>query len=486
MSQTVSNAGSSSPIESRSIDWVPENERHGKVRDQGPFWFLGNFQPFTLGIGILGPTLLGLSVAETALACILGVLFGTLFMAFHASQGPTFGLPQMIQSRAQLGYRGVSFALIATLFTFGGFLVVDTVLIKVGLNGIFGWSTLAIAIVITVLSAAIAIFGHDWLHLVFKILFWISLPLWIILTIGVLTGRAGGVEPQPTEFTWAGWLGMFTVAASYNITYAPYVSDYSRYLPKDTKVSAIVGSVFIGAAGAPIWLMPLGAWIGAHLINDPLQGIYQAGNNTVNGLGGLLLVVSVLALVATMGLGAYSGMLTVVTAMDSVKSIKPTRQLRIIVITLLSVIAFAISLALNEVSQTLNNTLLIMLYLLAPWTAINLVDYFFVRRGHYAITDLFTPNGIYGAWSTRGLVAYVVGIAVEIPFMYLPADADGNGGYLSIFAEKFQYVDVSWIVGMVVAGALYFVLAQSIDKTAEAAAIARSEEELKAITGLSA
>ena len=32
-------------------------------------------------------------------------LIGTLFMAFHASQGPQLGLPQMIQSRGQFGYR---------------------------------------------------------------------------------------------------------------------------------------------------------------------------------------------------------------------------------------------------------------------------------------------------------------------------------------------------------------------------------------------
>jgi hypothetical protein len=29
-------------IERRSIDYVPEDERHGKVWHQGPFWFLGN------------------------------------------------------------------------------------------------------------------------------------------------------------------------------------------------------------------------------------------------------------------------------------------------------------------------------------------------------------------------------------------------------------------------------------------------------------
>ncbi len=50
-------------IETRSIDYVPEYERHGKVSHQGPFWFVGNFQPFTLALGFVGPSL-GLSRTE--------------------------------------------------------------------------------------------------------------------------------------------------------------------------------------------------------------------------------------------------------------------------------------------------------------------------------------------------------------------------------------------------------------------------------------
>ena len=42
-----------------------------------------------------------------AVADALGIAVGTVFMAFHASQGPWLGLPQMVQSRAQFGYRGV-------------------------------------------------------------------------------------------------------------------------------------------------------------------------------------------------------------------------------------------------------------------------------------------------------------------------------------------------------------------------------------------
>ena len=209
--------------------------------------------------------MLGLSLVQTAVAGILGVLFGTSFMAFHASQGPTFGLPQMVQSRAQFGYRGVVLALIATAFTFVGFNVVDTVIIKAGLNGIFGWNTTVVAVVITIVGAVLAIYGHDWLHRVFRALFWVSLPFWVILTIGIITGNAGGQAPADAEFSWAGFMAMFTIAASYNITYSPYVSDYSRYLPRSTKTRAIVASVFIGAAGSPIWLIPLGAWLGTWL-----------------------------------------------------------------------------------------------------------------------------------------------------------------------------------------------------------------------------
>jgi purine-cytosine permease-like protein len=476
MSETVTSVGQpEGGIELHSIDWIPDTERHGKVWLQGPFWFLGNFQPFTVGIGILGPTLFGLSVAQTAIAGILGILFGTIFMAFHATQGPTFGLPQMIQSRAQFGYRGVILVLAATAFTFVMFNVVDTVIIKLGINAIYGISPTVVAVAIAIVAVVLAIYGYDWLHKVFQVLFWVSLPFWVVMTIGIITGHGGGAEPKPAEMTVAGFLSMFTVAASYNITYAPYVSDYSRYLPRDTSVRSIVASVFFGASGSPMWLIPLGAWLGAALgASDPLVGIHDAGNNVVGGLGTVLAALAVLALVATMGMNAYSGMLTVVTAMDSIRPVTTSRSLRIIVILVLAAIWLLLGNVLENATQTLNNSLLVMLYLLAPWTAVNLMDYFFVRRGHYAIADLFTPNGIYGAWAWRGIVAYVIGVLVEIPFMVLT----GDGAYVGPIAVNLQYVDISWIVGMLVAGGLYFAFTRSLDVGAEADAIAASEVQL--------
>ena len=53
-----------------------------------------------------------------------------------------------------------------------------------------------------------------------------------------------------------------------------------------------------------------------------------------------------------------------------------------------------------------------------PWTAINLIDFFFVRKGNYAIKEIFKPHGMYQAWfGWRGLTAYWIAFAAMIPFI---------------------------------------------------------------------
>ena len=462
-------------IEARSIDYVPADERHGKVWQQGPFWFLGNFQFFTIAIGFLGPSL-GLTLGLSVLAGALGIVFGTFFMAFHATQGATLGLPQMIQSRAQFGYRGVVVVIVASLFTFMAFNVVDTILIDGGLSGIFGWNATAVGIGVTLLAAALAVYGHDWLHIVFRVLFVISLPFYVILTIGIVSGGAGGAEPTTGGFTLAGFMTMFVAAAAYNITYAPYVSDYSRYLPARTRTFPIVAAVFLGASSSAIWLIAIGAWLGSHLgATDGLVALRDAGDAVFPGLGLLLAVLSVLALIATMGLNAYSGMLSGVTAVDSVRSITPGRRIRVVTILVLAVVWAVIGIGFGgNVLDALSTALIYMLYLLVPWTAINLVDFFAVRRGHYAITDLFTPTGIYGAWGWRGLVSYVVGLVAMVPFAVLPAYPE----YTGVVAGLLGGVDFSIVVGLVVSGVLYLVLCRSLDLAAEQPAIEASARVL--------
>jgi purine-cytosine permease-like protein len=468
-------------IETRSIDWIPDGERHGKAWHQAPLWFLGNFQYFTIPIGFIGPSL-GLSLGWTIVAGTAGILVGTLFMALHATQGPTLGLPQMIQSRAQFGFRGVIVALFAMLFTYMAFNVADQVLLAQGLHGAFGWNANLVAIIVTVGAALLAIYGYDWVHRVFRGILFILLPLVAIITIGVIAGKAGGVVNHHVYgFNWTGFMAQLSAAAAYNITYAGYVSDYSRYLPRDTQRGKIIGYAFAGAATPAIWLIALGAWLAIRLgATDGLVGLQTAGNNVISHLGGVTGFLSAVALAATMGMNAYGAMLTTLAGVDAFRKISPTRSARVVTILALTVIWFVIAkLITTSAVGVVDTVLTLMLYLLVPWTVTNLIDFFFVRHGHYAVMDIFRPNGIYGMWSYRGLIAYAAGFAAEIPFMVLLNLVTLKSYYTGPLASDLNSVDISWIVGAVVTGVVYLLLTRNLSMAAEHAAIERSDAELR-------
>ena len=45
----------------------------------------------------------------------------------------------------------------------------------------------------------------------------------------------------------------------------------------------------------------------------------------------------------------------------------------------------------------------LLLYLLVPWTAVNLVDYYLIRFGHYDVPSFFSSDGgVYGQLQRHG------------------------------------------------------------------------------------
>ncbi len=305
-------------------------------------------------------------------------------------------------------------------------------------------------------------------------MFWVSLPLYAIFTFAIFNGT---IAPKPTghiAFSWVAFAAQFAACAAYNITYAPYVSDYTRYLPRGKSRTGLVLSVYIGASLSAIWLLILGAWLATYFgASDGMVSTNDAGNMVFPHFGTLTVLVSVAALTATMGLNAYSGMLTLVTGIDSIVKITATKTIRIIGIGVLAVVWIGISLSLNGNAITaLYDALSIMLYLLVPWTAVNLMDYFFVRKGHYAIADFFTPTGIYGAWDWRGISAYIIGFLASVPFFNLA------GVYEGPVAKALGDVDISWAPGLLVAGLVYYAITRNVNLSAERPAIEASARRL--------
>jgi len=207
---------------------------------------------------------------------------------------------------------------------------------------------------------------------------------------------------------------------------------------------------------------------------DALVSLRDAGDAVFGGLGVVLALSSVAALVATMGINAYGAMLTTVTAIDAFKKVTPTRRLRVITITALAVLWVVVSLSISaKAVDVLFAALIMMLYLLAPWTAINLIDYFFVRHGHYAITELYVPDGLYGTWAWRGITAFLLGFAASIPFWVLP------GIWTAPLGNILQGIDVAWLVGLIVSGSTYYALSRSLNVDAEMDEVRASEQELE-------
>jgi hypothetical protein len=83
-----------------------------------------------------------------------------------------------------------------------------------------------------------------------------------------------------------------------------------------------------------------------------------------------------------------------------------------------------------------------------------------VRKHNYAIRELFIPNGLYGAWSWRGLTAYVVGFVVMIPF-FSTTILEGP------VAKSLDGGDISPFIGFPVAAILYLWLCRDLDVEAE-------------------
>ena len=198
-----------------------------------------------------------------------------------------------------------------------------------------------------------------------------------------------------------------------------------------------------------------------------------------DGFGAVVLLLAALGLISVMALNMYGGSLTLISGIDSLKKVRPTLSMRIITIGITAVLSIIGALAATDnFLANFNNFLLLILYLFIPWTAVNLVDYYVVRRGHYAIAEIFNPNGMYGRWGWSGIVAYLTGFICMVPFFSVGTLFEGW------IAHALKGADISLFIGLPVAGILYWYLSRNIDVAAETrVAQAEADELEKAAAG---
>jgi len=457
-------------LEVRSIDYIPLTERHGKVWHLAPVWVGGNANVATVAVGFVG-IVAGADLMWTLVAVAAGCAFGTIFSALHSTQGPSLGLPQLIQSRPQFGYFGALLVFAFALINYVGFNVFSAVLAGQSLEVTTGFPPQVTFIVVGVIAGVIALVGYDWIHrvarwitLVFTVVF-LVLTVVLLLTQPLPDGSFGFGPFAPTAF-----LIQFGAAAGYQINWAIYVSDYTRYLPPTVSPRRMFWCTYLGMTISAVWLAGLGAVLATMFTGlDAVGAIAAAGDSLVPGLGSAAVLVALAGLLIAMCMNTYGGSLTLISVADTLHSVRFTTTLRIVAVTIVTVIATVLSLAVSQdFLAGFTVFLQVLLYLFAPWTAVNLTDYFLVRRGHYSIRDIFTPRGIYGLFSWRGALAYLIGFASEIPFV-------STSVYTGPVADALGGADISPFVGIVVGTIAYWAATRGLDARAELQAVQQDE-----------
>ena len=79
----------------------------------------------TVVTGGLAVTVFGLPFAWAVLGLATGNFIGAIFMALHAAQGPTLGVPQMVQTRGQFGSIGALLVIGIVIIMYVGFLIIE-------------------------------------------------------------------------------------------------------------------------------------------------------------------------------------------------------------------------------------------------------------------------------------------------------------------------------------------------------------------------
>jgi NCS1 family nucleobase:cation symporter-1 len=442
-------------LESSTIQPIALDQRHGSARDLFTVWFGSNIMMLTIITGALAVTVFKLSFIWAVAALILGNLIGAVFMALHAAQGPTLGVPQMVQTRGQFGSFGSLLVIALVIIMYVGFFASNLVLGGQSIAAIVPSINVFDGIVLMgITSVAGAIFGYDLIHAYARLMSWacglvlLLAFVWIMLVHGLPAGFL-----QRGSFSFPGLMGAISIAALWQIAYAPYVSDYSRYMPADTGPVAAFWASYLGCSIGSILPMILGAMVGGCIAGEDIT----AGLAMMTGrIAPLVLIVFSVGMLVGNAMNIYCGSLSTLTIGQTLwPRWNPKARARAVTAVALLMIALVLAL-LGKDSFLVKYTdfILLLLYVLVPWTAINLVDYYLVQHGQYDVASFMRADGgIYGRINGAAVGCYLLGILVQVPFFSSPM-------YAGFAARAMHGADVSWIVGLAVTSPVYYLAAR--------------------------
>ncbi len=445
-----------------SIGPIPEADKDSTGLQQMWIWAGANIAPINWVLGALG-IVLKLGLWETIAVIVIGNLVGCAIFAAFTTMGHRTGVNQMVLARAAFGRRGAYLPSALMFVMTLGWIGVNTyfpVKIAVAILGQFGigdtWSTnLVVATVVMVLQVVIGVYGFYAIRTFEKYTVPITAAVMVLMS-GLAWTRPGVVDWGLTSSLPPGaHLAMLTllmtaIGVGWGISWVTWASDYSRFVPRTVSSTAVFWYSYVGMFVPTVWLAILGATVASVTKDtDPARMV----SAVFGGVTSVLVLLMVLhGPIATNILNVYSAALAALS-MD-IRLSRTALAVIAGVVGYLTTIYFVIQ---PSFAKAFDNWMISLLLWMSPWAGVVLADFFVKRRGVIDVDELYREpsRSAYGDINPAGVVAFVVGLAagwsVEdglVPALQGPISTRLLGG-----------ADLSWLVGIAVAGGIYVAMA---------------------------
>ena len=447
-------------VEPHGIEHIGDNERHGRPYLQGTIWFAAQINFVTVLIGSLA-VVFGLGFWAAAITCVTANILGALMNSAAVAMGPKLGMPQMPMSRAAFGYIGnyLPAFLASTLFV-GYFATTNIVGAETVQQIWHGAPYTPVAIVLGVVAIVLTIYGYNLVHSIER---YMSMALGVIFLVLTVLAFAHGFGPShaTTVHGKAFWESValeFMIIFSFTASWAPYASDFSRYLPANTPSRKPFGWSFLGMVLGTSWMNIVGVYLGTLAA----KGGILAGVGTIShGFANIAYVGIILGGLMVCVINAYSGALSGITWDIPLK--------RVPAVVLIGVISVVLSVAFGgpKFQSSLEDFLFLVAYFVTPWLAIVIIDFWGLHRGGAGYPDtseFYKRNGAFGTIRWAGLLSFLIGVAVSVPFMATVL-------YTGPIGKALGGADISYGVSAVVAGVIYYVWGRQLTRPRPAAAV---------------
>jgi NCS1 nucleoside transporter family len=434
-------------VEPGGAEFIPLNERHGKPLNLFWTWMSPNFEFATVFVGVLAIAAFGETFSQSVAAIVLGTVLGSVTQGALSARGPQYGVPQMILSRISFGYWGNALpAGINSLIAGIGWFAVNSVSGALALSTLIHLNKYGCLVIIVVVQLAVALFGHNLVHLFEKVVFPLLVVSFVLGAFWTFSKAHFSGTPQ-VAFTQGG-IGGFTLTLGATFGYAcgwnPYAADYTRYMAPDSDRGKTAWWSGLGVALSCIFLEILGAAsatvTGAGGLDGPAPFVHPYPT-VVKDL--VLLSIAVGAIAAN-ALNIYSGAISFTALGFKI----PLKLRRALIAGVFGIAGFVLAaVGLDNISKY-ENFLLIIAYWIGPWLAVFFVDQL-INRGNHAdvLYDKKHRN-------LAGPIAMIVGMAVSIPLF-----ANQYPRYIAYVPTHHPAVgDLTFEVGFLVSAVIYFVL----------------------------